>query len=139
MIDKKEKKMNKTVNIEISKKGIPCLWESGGGWSNTGYATVIAGTHGEAKKAIYVRTYGDLACNDHALIPVQVGEYVINAEHNRKEENIEVYQITGINLDDKIAELSQIDEIPKFLKSAVDACIDKSYDYHCRTPYYCIY
>ena len=71
--------MNKTVSIEISKKGIPCIWEAGGGWSNTGYATVIAGTHGEAKKAIYVRTYGDLACKDHALIPVQVGEYVINA------------------------------------------------------------
>lgn len=135
----KEKKMNKTVNIEISKKGIPCLWESGGGWSNTGYVTVIAGTHGEAKKAIYVKLHGDLACKDHALITVKIGDYVINAEHNRKEENIEVYQITGINLDDKIAELSQIDEIPKFLKSAIKACVDKSYDYHCRTPYYCIY
>ena len=131
--------MNKTVNIEISKKGIPCLWESGGGLSNTGYATAIAGIHGETKKAICVKTHGDLACKDHALIPVKVGDYVIYAEHNRKEENIEVYQITGINLDDKIAELSQIDEIPKFLKSAINACVDKSYDYHCRTPYYCIY
>lgn len=128
----------KKFTIEISKKGIPCLWESGGGWSNTGYATVIAGTHGEAKKAIYVRTHGNLACDDHALIPVKVGDYVINAEHNRKEENIEVYQITGINLDDKIAEAVAVEKIPTYLQDAVDACVAKSYDYHCRTPYYCI-
>lgn len=129
----------KNFTIEISKKGIPCLWESGGGWSNTGYATVIAGTHGEAKKAIYVRTYGDLACKDHALIPVKVGDYVINAENNRKEENIEVYQITGINLDSKIAEAASVEQMPAHLQEAVDACVDKSYDYHCRSSYYCIY
>lgn len=131
--------MTTTVNIEISKRGIPCIWESGGGMTNTGYATVIAGRHGEALKAIYVRTHGSLACEDHALIPVKVHDYVIYVEHNRKEENIKVYQITEINIDDKIAEVCQINEIPKYLQNAIDACIDKSYDYHCRTPYYCIY
>lgn len=130
--------MKKNYNIEISKKGIPCLWESGGGRSNTGYATVIAGTHGEAKKAIYVRTYGDLACNNHALIPVQVGDYVINAGHEHGNDTIEIFQITGINLDDTIAEAVSVEKIPTHLQDAVDACIAKSYDYHCRRSYYCI-
>lgn len=129
--------MVKEFELTVSKSGIACLWESGGGWSNTGYATVIAGTHGEAKKAIYVKTHGDLACKDHALIPVKVGDYVINAENNRKEENIEVYQITGINLDRKIAEAASVEQMPAHLQEAVDACVAKSYDYHCCTPYYC--
>ena len=37
------KKRNEiTVRIELSKKGIPCLWECGGGWSNTGEAVACA-------------------------------------------------------------------------------------------------
>lgn len=129
----------KNFTIEISKKGIPCLWESGGGWSNTGYATVIAGKHGEAKKAIYVRTHGNLACDDHALIPVKVGDYVINAGHEHGNNTIEIFQITGINLDEKIAEAVSVEKIPTHLQDAVDACVDKSYDYHCRSSYYCNY
>lgn len=135
----RRRKMKKTVNIEISKKGIPCLWECGGGYKKTGDATVIAGKHGEAKKAIYVRTHGDLSCNDHALIPVQVGDYVINVDHQHGNNTIKIFQITGINLDSKIAESASVEQMPAYLQEAVVACVDKSYDYHCRTPYYCIY
>lgn len=129
----------KNFTIEISKKGIPCLWECGGGYKKTGDATVIAGKHGEAKKAIYVRTHGDLSCNNHALIPVKVGDYVINVDHQHGNNTIKIFQITEINLDEKIAEAVSVEKIPTHLQDAVDACVDKSYDYHCRSSYYCIY
>lgn len=129
----------KNFTIEISKKGIPCLWECGGGYKKTGDATVIAGTHGEAKKAIYVKSHGDLACKDHALIPVKVGDYVINVDHQHGNNTIKIFQITEINLDSKIAEAASVEQMPAHLQEAVDACVDKSYDYHCRSSYYCIY
>lgn len=41
----------KKMNLTISKKGFPCLWERGGGMTKTGDATVIAGASGEPKNA----------------------------------------------------------------------------------------
>lgn len=49
--------MKKNYNIEISKRGIPCIWESGGGWTRTGEATVIAGSHGESKNNLCENTW----------------------------------------------------------------------------------
>lgn len=129
--------MVKEFELTVSKSGIACLWECGGGYKKIGDATIVAGSHGEAKKAIYVRTYGDLACKDHALIPVKVGDYVINAGHEHGNNTIEIFQITEINLDSKIAEAVSVEKIPTHLQDAVDACVAKSYDYHCCTPYYC--
>ena len=74
-----------TLKIKIveSKRGIPCLWERGGGYSNTGEATLICDKDGWQKKAIYIRRSGSLACEEHALIPVKVGDVVVLASHHR--------------------------------------------------------
>jgi hypothetical protein len=63
------------IKIEKTKKGYPALWERGGGYTNTGVATIIAGKGGQPKRAIYIRQRGPLANDDHALIPVEVGDY----------------------------------------------------------------
>ena len=34
----------RTVSIELSKRGLPCMWEEGGGYSNTGDSTIIEET-----------------------------------------------------------------------------------------------
>lgn len=81
---------NRDVNITRSKRGIPCLWENGGGYSNTGTAQIITDGQGYAKRAIYVRTHGDLACGDHALIPVQTGDHVVTVYRHRNKVSIEV-------------------------------------------------
>ena len=47
----KEDKTMKKMDLTISKKGFPCLWERGGGMTKTGDATVIAGASGEPKNA----------------------------------------------------------------------------------------
>ncbi len=135
--------MSKEFVIERSKKGIPCMWESGGGYSNTGEATIIAGKNGEAKQPIYIRRRGQLACCEHALIPISVGDYVISASHHRGDFEIFVYRITEILKEEasteKIAEFSNGEwdaELPAFLEAAVQAAMQKATCYHCRDPHY---
>lgn len=83
----------KKIEIEKTKKGFPALWECGGGYTNTGEATIIAGKDGQPKKAIYVRRRGHLANSEHALVILEVGDYVISASHHRKDFNIYIYKI----------------------------------------------
>ena len=47
--------MTKTIPLERTKKGLPALWEGGGGSSNTGDATLIAGPKGEKNTPLYIR------------------------------------------------------------------------------------
>jgi hypothetical protein len=86
----------KKIKIERSKSGIPCIWEKGGGYTNTGEATIVAGKNGLPKKAIYIRQRGELANAEHALMPVEIGDYVIEANHHRKDFYISVMKIVDI-------------------------------------------
>ena len=133
--------MNK-IRIERTKKGYPAYWESGGSYSKTGEAIVIANKDGQPKKAIYVRRRGQLALCRHALIPIEVGDYIIYANHHRKDFEISVYRITEILKEEasieKIAEFSngEWDNLPQFLEDAVEAVMEKATCYHCREPHY---
>ena len=40
--------MIRKVNITASKSGLPCLDECGGGWTNTGFAQIVADALGRA-------------------------------------------------------------------------------------------
>lgn len=86
----------KKIKIERSRSGIPCAWEKGGGYTNTGEAVIVAGKDGLPKKSIYVRQRGELANAEHALIPVEVGDYVIEADHHRKDFHISLMRIVDI-------------------------------------------
>lgn len=131
------------IEIIRSKSGIPCLWEQGGGYTNTGYAVVITDKNGKAKKPIYIKRRGHLACEKHALIPIRKGDYFIRAHHHRKDFNIVVRKIKKIK--DNTAEVEEVAEysmgewstrLPEHLKSAVEAAKAKALHYHCRIPYY---
>lgn len=131
--------------ITRSKRGLPCLWEKGGGQTNTGEATLIAAPDGAPKRAIYVRRSGALANEEHALIPVSVGDLVVEAEHHREDFTILVKQITSIHLVDDEVELSTLhvfdmgewdtEPLPQFA-SLIEAAQDKATCYHCREPHY---
>ena len=58
----------KKARIERTKKGYPAMWEAGGGFTNTGEATIIADKAGQPKKALYVRKRGPLANENHAWL-----------------------------------------------------------------------
>ena len=140
--------MTKTFELTISKTGIPCLWEQGGGWSNTGEAVIVTAPDASPIKPIYVRKSGSLACSNHALIPVNVGSVVIEAHHHRKDFFISVWQIKSIDETAKaemIAEYSMGEwvfsqephpEVADHLLAAVEAAQKKATCYHCREPHY---
>lgn len=126
-----------------SKTGVPCLWEQGGGNTNTGDAVLVTNKHGGAKSPLYIKTRGSLACGNHALIPVSVGDHVITAAHHRKDFSIEVFQIIDItdNLVIAIAinyfDCGEWDATldPSFA-NAVESAQQKAACYHCREPHY---
>lgn len=149
--------MNK-MRIERTKRGYPAFWESGGGsTTDTGEATIIAGKDGKPKKAIYVRSRGQLANCRHALVILEVGDYVINAFHYREDFEVGIYRVTGFE-EVKEGETYAIVEyvngkynmehvicygmpewdapLPAFLEAAVQAAMEKATCYHCREPHY---
>lgn len=132
-------------DLEISKNKLPCLWESGGGYSNTGDAQIITDKNGEEKRPIYIKTSGERACLNHALIPIRKGDHVINLNRHRDNYRINICEIDKINIDKKIATCNTKNvfkynkwkkELNEKFDNAVNAAIDKSNDYHCRDPYF---
>jgi hypothetical protein len=133
----------KKIKIERTKKGFPALWECGGGFTNTGEATIIASSSGGPKRAIYIRSRGPLANGRHALIPVEVGDYVIEADHHREDFEITIHRI--INFEEETAVVEQVYEFsmgewdkepPAHLEQAVHTAMFKATCYHCREPHF---
>jgi hypothetical protein len=144
---KKGGKKMKKMRIERSKKGFPVTWEAGGGFTNTGEATIIAGGGGQAKKSIYVRKRGHLANSKHALIPIELGDFVIEADHHRGDFEIKISFVYDF-VDEEgetFAIIKQVycfdknewdAELPAFLEAAVEAAKEKATCYHCRKPHF---
>ncbi len=133
------------IKIERTKKGLPALWEYGGGKTNTGYARIIANGDGSPKKPVYIRRRGPLANEDHALFIIAPGDIIVQASHHREDFAIHVLRIAGIREEENTAILEQIYEYdmgewdvepPKYLLPAIEAAKEKAVCYHCRSPHY---
>jgi len=149
--------MEKTrKKLELTKKGHLALWEWGGGFTSTGDATIICNNDGSRKKAIYIKRRGHRANESHALVLVNVKDFIINVFRRRDNYIIKVYQIVDFvkeeypisdgrtlidwyavleekyNCNNKTGEVS----CPEFLKEAIEAGKEKSNCYHCREPHY---
>lgn len=132
------------IEVETSRSGLPCLWESGGSWTNTGSSRIICDRFGNAKKAIYVPARGDLCNGGHALIPVTVGDIVIEDEQHHGNHEISVWEI--FNIEDGKATLRLLEYCGKArldaetaYSNAFVAAMEKASDYHCRSVYYARY
>ena len=137
------------LQIERTKKGYPAFWESGGGYTNTGEATIIANKDGQPKEAIYIRSRGHLANGNHALVILEVGDYIIEANHHRQDFEIEIFGV--LDFEDKEEEVYAIveqvncfsrgewdAELPASLEAAVQAAMEKATCYHCREPHFVV-
>lgn len=136
--------------LEETKSGKLAMWEWGGGFTNTGDATIICNSDGSKKKAIYVRRKGHLANAEHALVTVSQGDYIIDLFRRRNNYTIRVYVIEGfVKSQDGISWVALIQEVfryqgnkwfpsqlPSFLEPAVEAGKEKSKCYHCREPHF---
>jgi len=135
--------MTEKIRIESTKSGLPALWEMGGGFSNTGEATIITNKDGQPKKAVYIRRSGHLANGRHALIPISVGDHIIDVYHHRRDFTVKILRIT--RFEDNYTIVEQINcydngqwdkPVPEFLNAAIVAAKDKATTYHCRSPFY---
>lgn len=135
------------ISIEVSNKGLPVMWEHGGMESNgRGTAFVIGNHRGEAKRPIFVRTDGKLACAQHALFVVKPGDVVIEATcEDRRIGSVYIYRIDTIDRDNLTAMLSVINEfknatwiepVPEMFDNIINAAILKATTHHCRAPCY---
>jgi len=134
--------------VELTRTGIPCLWECGGGMTNTGWAQVICAIDGSPKKAIYVRQYGHLALREHALIPVQKWDVIVKAHHHRGDFRISLWQVFEICKESDDAYLNARmttywdgfewtdPDVAEKYKVAVQAAKEKATCYHCREPHF---
>jgi hypothetical protein len=134
--------------LTLTKSGVPCLWEQGGGMSNTGSACIVTGLNGEPVTPVYIRRKGTLACDRHALIPVRVGSFVVEATHHRGDFDIQVYRISKISGDIAEADIflqfteGEWSNVPKeysadlVIIEATEAAKNKAMCYHCREPHY---
>jgi hypothetical protein len=120
--------------------GHMAAWESGGGWSRTGSAVVIAGSEGQPLKPIFVRNSGPLACEKHALLPVKHGDWAVRCDRYGDDYRITIARLVG-NLFYSHIDIPRplMDGIPdefNFLTDAINAVVEKSKIYHCRGPVY---
>ena len=139
--------MKKKMIIERTKKGFPALWESGGGYTNTGEALIVADAQGKPKKPIYVRRRGHLANAAHALFVVEKGDIIVDCNHHREDFEGGVYKIVDFLEEDgyEYAVLERLhyhskgewdtEPLEKY-QDAIDASAEKATCYHCREPHY---
>ncbi len=133
--------MSKPKCERSEKRGIPVLWERGGGFTKTGEAQIVCKPNGGKKIPLYVRTSGQLACENHALFAIHVGDLVIIRRYGHGEDICEVWKCTDPDASDFTLIHSYSDgewdeEPAEELAQAVNACFEKSNDYHCRTAYW---
>ena len=137
--------MRREFEIERTKKGFPALWEAGGGYTNTGEATIIASPSGAPKKPVYVCRRGHLANREHALFIIEKGDYIIKCNHHRRDFNIYIYKIIDFKTEKYFVEedyfvfVEEIDEeefVERYGKTYAEYIEKKSSEISGLTKYY---
>lgn len=138
----------KKMPCDVTKKGLPALWEFGGGRTNTGEARIICQADGSPKKPVYIRKRGVLANDNHALFIIEPGDIIIQADHHREDFIIKVFHVEEIVEEggEKLAALSQVacfsegewdnEEMAEKYSRAISVARAKALCYHCREPHY---
>jgi hypothetical protein len=144
--------MISAISTSVTRKGIPALWEGGGGYTSTGKSQIIANEDGSPATPIYIRQSGELACaTDHALFAISVGMIVVHTQQHRGDFRITVSRISAIlnveptetgrnNSQAMLTPLFTFEkgewdvELPEHLVPVVEAAKKKALTYHCRQP-----
>jgi len=121
--------------IGKTKKGYLCLYESGGGRTRTGGATVITGKNGERLKPICVFRKGN-SKRQHAVLPANEGNFIINYSRDKSGERYIIYEIVKIDRKTNTAFFRKVENAPAFLKEAMEVVKEKASIYHCKKAMY---
>ena len=145
--------MPKSITIDTTKRGLPSVWESGGGMTSRGSATIIARPDGSKPRAVYIRRGGHLACGEHALVAVRKGYYLVHASVRRgtrsggRIERIVETSVTDVHGErfeatataeviNTFSEGSWDKPLDAKLEAAVEAAFGKASTYHNRSAWY---
>jgi hypothetical protein len=143
----------RTITIDTTKRGFAAMWESGGGLTSGGSATIITGRNGEPRRPVYMPRGGHLACGNHALITVHEGFYIVHAGVSRgTRSSASIQRIVKVSVKDIDGErweaTADVEEVNTFSRGewdkpldekfvpAVEAAFRKAGSYHCRSAYY---
>ena len=86
----------KKVLIERTKKGLSCsLGKVVVAIEILEKPLIIGNIDGQPKKAVYVRRRGQLANGNHVLVILEVGDYIVEADHHREDFEISVLKVLG--------------------------------------------
>jgi hypothetical protein len=125
-----------------------CIWESGGSYTNTGSAIIVCGIDGQKLIPKFIPSSGHLACASHAMFLAYEDEPIMAIEvyRHRDESHISLIEIiNGIEKEiwDCDYDGTGIENLWNMIPNkyerfseVIGVALDKSYDYHCRTPYY---
>lgn len=121
------------------------LWEQGGGYTNTGTASCVAGTNGAPLRPVFIRRSGHLACGFHAKFAVKRA-VICDVDRWRGDFSI---SLTFVKVDGprvvedefwRVADIDYSEEIvpEKYAKyiPLINATVAKSECYHCREPHF---
>lgn len=145
--------MSKSIKIDATKRGLPAIWETGGGLTSGGSATIIAKPDGSKPRAVFVRTHGHLAGGPHALVCVHEGFYLVHAGVGRGvRQSATIERIVKTTVKDvngeKFEAAAEVEVVNTFsrgewdkpleakFEAAVEAAFRKASTYHCRYAVY---
>lgn len=130
----------KTFNLEVTNSNLPAIWETGGGWSNTGKVRIVTDRNGNPKTALCLRH----RCNeDHALFVLHQDDVIIEASRHRDEYAVKLWKVECISVADGKAAASayllasfkegcwNVKPHESFV-AAINAAMDKTCTYHAR-------
>jgi hypothetical protein len=126
----------KEFEIEITKFGLPAIWEQGGMKIHKGYALIITNKSGQPKTPIYIK-HKDNINGKHALFVVKIGDHLIECTKTKKEYPIKVYQIVKIDLDELKVYCNLIKDFDDSLfVNAIDAAYNKAGTIKCTKVFF---
>lgn len=127
------------IEVTRSRRGIPCITESGGAMTNTHTDIVcVANPEGCPKRPLKVFRSGHLSCAEHAVIPIEIGDVVGFLPYGKRDDTIDdvmLYRVKGFKTEEE-SEILELEEMQfpyeeKF-SPLVEAVFRKSRIYHCR-------
>lgn len=131
------------VIIPLTKANNPCYWESGGGMTNTGRATIVTDRLYQKLNPLYVKRGGNLANSNHAMLPLRKGFKIIHVKLFRGDYDVKIFEVKSIRSDVATLELiadfsaeTERDWEGGLAGDAIKAGIAKANDYHCKVPHY---
>lgn len=142
----------RTMALEATKRGLPATWETGGGLTSGGSATVIAKSDGSKPRPVFVRRKGNRSGGPHALIVLHEGFYLVHASvahgarHSARVERVVATSVEDVG--EKWKAAAEVEVVNTFdrgewdypldpkLEAAVEAAFRKASIYHCRSAVY---